>query len=434
MRKLYSRRSVIVPALRFSVLLALFLLTGSSNFAQSGNALQYTGTGTNAGNGLPNNQYLTLPTGIVSGINGNFTIEAYVFWNGNSGAFERIFDFGSGTGTTMFFTPSASGANVARFAFISGATVEVLDASIEFPKNQWTHFAITIDGTNTGRIYIGGTLRGTNTITLRPGSLGSTTNNWLGRSQFVNDPYFNGRIDELRISNSVRYVSNFTPNNTQFTSDANTVALFHFNEGSGQQTTDVAASLVGILGFSTAVEPDLDPVWITNSILPVKIETFSAQRNNGGVDLKWSASVTGEGGNFTVERSSDGNKFSDIGTVTIEKQNGSFKYAFHDAAPGANKNFYRLRINEIGADTKWSNIVWVDISGKDVFTVNPSLTTGQLFISVPVSSEIRIYNNSGVLTKRFQLNASQEVSVSDLSKGVYVVRFDNGKTARFVKL
>jgi hypothetical protein len=38
-------------------------------------------------------------------------------------------------------------------------------------------------------------------MTLRPADLGSTPNNYIGRSQFSWDPYFDGDIDELRIYN-----------------------------------------------------------------------------------------------------------------------------------------------------------------------------------------------------------------------------------------
>jgi hypothetical protein len=37
-------------------------------------------------------------------------------------------------------------------------------------------------------------------MTLRPSSLGSTANNYIGRSQYP-DPHFNGVIDEFRIHN-----------------------------------------------------------------------------------------------------------------------------------------------------------------------------------------------------------------------------------------
>ncbi len=38
-------------------------------------------------------------------------------------------------------------------------------------------------------------------MTLSPMSLGTTTQNWLGRSQFPVDPYLNAQIDNFRIYN-----------------------------------------------------------------------------------------------------------------------------------------------------------------------------------------------------------------------------------------
>jgi hypothetical protein len=35
--------------------------------------------------------------------------------------------------------------------------------------------------------------------TVLPKDLGVTTNNWLGRSIYTADPYFNGAIDDFRI-------------------------------------------------------------------------------------------------------------------------------------------------------------------------------------------------------------------------------------------
>ena len=34
---------------------------------------------------------------------------------------------------------------------------------------------------------------------LRPSSLGTTSANFIGRSQYTNDPFLNGQIDQLRI-------------------------------------------------------------------------------------------------------------------------------------------------------------------------------------------------------------------------------------------
>jgi hypothetical protein len=74
-----------------------------------------------------------------------------------------------------------------------------IDGAAPLPTGVWTHVAVTISG-STGTLYINGVASGSNSnITLSPQSLGSTTQNWIGRSQFSADPYLDGRVDDFRI-------------------------------------------------------------------------------------------------------------------------------------------------------------------------------------------------------------------------------------------
>ena len=63
----------------------------------------------------------------------------------------------------------------------------------------WYHVAVTLNG-STGVLYMNGVPVVTNTyaVTLTPSGLGSTANNYLGKSQY-SDPYFDGLFDEFRI-------------------------------------------------------------------------------------------------------------------------------------------------------------------------------------------------------------------------------------------
>lgn len=53
---------------------------------------------------------------------------------------------------------------------------------------------------------------------------------------------FRGWLTELRLSDSVRYTGNFSVPTSPFTSDVNTMLLYHFDEGSGTSLTDASGN------------------------------------------------------------------------------------------------------------------------------------------------------------------------------------------------
>ncbi|MEY4917472.1 MAG: hypothetical protein RL616_1385 [Verrucomicrobiota bacterium] len=143
--------------------------------------------------------YVSLPTSVVSSLSGNFSLAAWVYVNAN-GTWARVFDFGTGTTAYMFLAP-VSGGNTVRYAITTSAGAG--EQPINGPAlsaGAWHHLAVTVSG-STGILFVDGVGVGTNaSMTLKPSSLGSTTLNYIGKSQFA-DPYFNGRVDDFRIYN-----------------------------------------------------------------------------------------------------------------------------------------------------------------------------------------------------------------------------------------
>ncbi len=145
-------------------------------------------------------QYVTLPSGVVTNLDA-VSITAWVKQTTIS-TWSRIFDFGTGQTVYMFLTPRGGPSNVIRFAITTGggAGEQVIDGTAALPTGVWKHVAVTING-NGGVLYVDGVPVGTNSLmTLSPSFLGTTTQNYLGKSQY-NDPYFNGQVDEFRIYN-----------------------------------------------------------------------------------------------------------------------------------------------------------------------------------------------------------------------------------------
>jgi hypothetical protein len=421
------------------ILLLFAIVFNLTARAQFGNTLSYTP-----------NQYVTMPNGIVSGIATSFTIEAWVYWRGGA-AYQRIFDFGNSTNDGyMYLTPS-NGSNVAFGFAIPGHPERQLSGG-SIPLNTWTHVAVIVDYSQTdffghgpvGYLYVNGVIANPGGGGLYdpgdPGFIGYTPaaladvseTNWLGRPRSFFDPYFDGMIDEFRISSVVRYTGNFTPPTIPFTTDASTVALYHFDEGSGQFAAEVSGN-PALDAFLGAVNtPDAaDPSWLA-STLPIKLIQFTAQKSERAAHLKWRAASTGEQGKFVVERSTDGSHFQSIGTVPFTGGYGTFNYSFDDYTFNGEKNYYRLKIQENNLAAKYSAVVLVNMSLTN--RVYPTIAGSYITVTVPAPETISLFNAAGVLVKKLRLPASQNVDVSSLSRGVYYMRFEeSSQTVQFIK-
>ncbi len=79
-----------------------------------------------------------------------------------------------------------------------------------------------------------------------------------------NYPSFKGWIDEIRISNTARYDAAFPRPAFHPIEDANTVALFHFLEGSGDFIGDTAGANHGVRRFGGL--PAQGPQWTIDSV------------------------------------------------------------------------------------------------------------------------------------------------------------------------
>lgn len=79
-------------------------------------------------------------------------------------------------------------------------------------------------------------------------------------------PSFSGWLDELRLSNSVRYTgTSFVPPTQPFVADAETLALYHFDEGSGDAVGDAIGRSPGTRSFGTGGRRPAGPEWSADS-------------------------------------------------------------------------------------------------------------------------------------------------------------------------
>lgn len=149
------------------------------------------------------NDYVDLPIGpLVSTLNSS-TFAVWVDFSNSGGSWQRIFDFGNGTGSYLFLCPRVSSSGGMRFAVKApGDYEQTLNTSSTLPSGLH-HVAVTLDdAADLLTLYLDGVAVVTRTgATHRPSDLGITTQNWLGRSQYSADGYFKGSLNDFRIYN-----------------------------------------------------------------------------------------------------------------------------------------------------------------------------------------------------------------------------------------
>ena len=130
------------------------------------------------------------------------------------------------------FTLSRSQAN---WTLTFGRTKAVTSASF---SPELTHVAGTFDGRQL-QLFVSGKDQG---VALQPGYKASGIAITIGSNPAILPrDVFDGVIDEVRISKFIRYRTAFEPD-PRFEPDADTLALYHFDEGSGDSAGDASAN------------------------------------------------------------------------------------------------------------------------------------------------------------------------------------------------
>ena len=138
----------------------------------------------------------------------------------------------------IYYAPATHQFHIIRADSDGHQTEQLADAPLL--PGQWHHVAYTWDPTaNRQELFLDGASilsHAADPISaIDITDLGSSKQLpgrvWFGQSNFVagTDKSLHGRMDEVRISDGIRYTGPFQPQRTPFTLDQNTRALFHFD-------------------------------------------------------------------------------------------------------------------------------------------------------------------------------------------------------------
>ena len=179
-------------------------------------------------------------------------------WDFGSDAWTMEFWFriDSGNAGIWAFGQSVSNLGVSLYAattldvYISsdGTNWDIQTGSVGMSPSDdtWYHFALVFTG-SAYLNFVDGVLE--KTTTSSTAIYNGNHSMYMGRDGSSN--YLTGYMDEIRISNTARYTTTFTPSTTAFTADANTLLLIHSNwdgglgaDSSGNYNTFTPTNLV----------------------------------------------------------------------------------------------------------------------------------------------------------------------------------------------
>ncbi|WP_191906476.1 IPT/TIG domain-containing protein [Hymenobacter baengnokdamensis] len=169
----------------------------------------------------------------------------------------------------------------------------------------------------------------------------------------------------------------------------------------------------------------------SSSPLPVELVSFTATIQRAAtVQLSWTTATELNNDYFVVERSRDGQLFSQIGQVAGAGSSAlPHTYALTDAAlpAGSPVVYYRLRQVDIGGRVAYSPVRAVEPGfWPGGLQVSPNPAAAQLTVTgIAAQAAVEVYNVTGQLVQRASADASGTGQVSlpaGLPAGVYLVR------------
>lgn len=185
----------------------------------------------------------------------------------------------------------------------------------------------------------------------------------------------------------------------------------------GVGTAIINASQPGDSSFTAA--PVYGQLLTVQAPLPVQLKNITATIKSNGVSINWY--VADEIGitKYEIERSTDRNDFSSIGTVNATQGKS---YDFTDATPTF-PSYYRLKVLSKDGTFFYSKIVMVTENSNHSINIYPNPVSNRLTIwGLQGKSYLRIINPLGqTLSEQKTIANSFSIDLSNYKSGVYTL-------------
>jgi hypothetical protein len=178
--------------------------------------------------------------------------------------------------------------------------------------------------------------------------------------------------------------------------------------------------------------------YLTGIALPVTLQTFTANKKEASVVLKFTTATETDITSFIIERSIDGISFNPVGTVNANGNTATGNvYLFEDYSPNKGINFYRLKIVDKNLKNSYSWVLVVKFSkdSQQHITAFPNPANDNLYISLrDITAGQKIFacsiNDAAgkivwAATINTNLRDTYSVNTAVLPSGIYFITVTN---------
>lgn len=179
----------------------------------------------------------------------------------------------------------------------------------------------------------------------------------------------------------------------------------------------------------------------TTTVLPVSLTDFTAWKQNCTANLSWKTSNETNISGYVVEMSEDrGASYRSIATIEAANSSAERTYSTSYQMSSNSPYLYRIRINELSGSHSYSTIARINSGcgkGNDI-TLYPSPAVTNVTLSVSdnalLNTRATIVDVTGKTHQSFMVTANtKNIDVSKLPAGMYIIRLNDGSSARFMK-
>jgi hypothetical protein len=184
---------------------------------------------------------------------------------------------------------------------------------------------------------------------------------------------------------------------------------------------------------------------VGQSPLPVKFVYFNAAcQGSGAVALQWKTAGEQNTQRFSVQKSTDGTKWNEAGSVSAAGQSSQEKnYVFIDKTASVSSNFYRIVEYDYDGKTTISGIVRGSCFSKAEVALYPNPNTGRSTLSItlerPETITLTVLDSKGAIVHQSQVqlppgNNSVPLNISSYPDGIYTIKVQYSEENKILKL